>query len=127
MANPHKGEVSLQAGDTVYNLHYDIDRFCELEEFMDRGAVDVLSEMGSWSKDPTKVRMSLARTIFWIGLREHHPDINLKAAGELMVTVGGIVVVINAITEGIQRAFPMPETKDTRPQKRSRNGIGHHS
>ena len=124
MANPHKGELTFEADGTTYTLHYTHDALVELEDQLDRGIISIVSELERWTKDPELVRLSMVRAIFWAGLHDHHPEIDIKAAGELITKAGGLMVVLAMAGEGLGRAFGVPEMKGSRPPKRAKNGIG---
>lgn len=125
MANKLKGEVDLEAGGKNYALVYTHDALIELEDQLDRGIVAILKEIQEWSKDPDKIRLGMVRSLLWAGLRKHHPEIDLIAAGELIADAGGIGKVMTVVGEGMRRSFESSETKDPRPTKKQRrNGIG---
>lgn len=123
MPNPHKGDVELKAGDATYVLRYSIDAICSLESELDKGFPAIAAEMG----DPGKMRLSVVRQVLFAGLRENHPDITLKQAGELIVTAGGAIVVLGKIAEAFGAAFPEAEasgTKSPRQRANSRQQTG---
>lgn len=123
MANPHKGEIELQAGDESYVLRYSIDAICTLEDQLDKGFPAIAAEMGN----PDKMRISSVRQVLLAGLRENHPQITLKQAGELIVSAGGAVVVLGKVAEAFAAAFPETEasgTKSPRPRANGRQTTG---
>lgn len=135
MANPHRGEVSFEADGATYTLRYSANSLCELEESLGRGVIEITRELASWKDSPEKIRFGLIRAVFWAGLREHHPELDLKAAGELILAAGGAVEAMVKIGEAFGQAFPSPqndgagqvgEMKVSRPLKprRNRHGIG---
>lgn len=116
MANIHKGETELKSGDETYVLRYSIDAICSLENKLDKGLPVIALEMG----DPAKMRLSMIREILLAGLRENHPDITLKEAGELIVSAGGAVVVLGKIGEAFSASFP--EASGTKSPRKRANG-----
>lgn len=125
MANPHRGEVSFEAEGTEYTLQYSNNALVELEDRLDRGIVDISSELLSWAKDPKRIRLGTIRAVLWAGLREHHPEVDLRAAGEIITKAGGVLEITGLIGEAFSRAFPAPEKKGSRPRKRgATNGTG---
>jgi len=122
MANPHKGEIELKAGDNTFILRYSIDAICSLEDEMDKGFPAIAAEMG----DPKTMRVSSVRKVLLAGLREHHPDMTLKHAGELMLAAGGAVVVLGKVAEAFAAAFPDAEAegKKSPPQRANSRGAG---
>lgn len=126
MANPHKGQLEFEADGRRLTLHYSTNAICELEDELDRSFISISKEMAAATTEPDRIRFSTLRAILWAGLRDHHPEIDIKSAGDLMISVGGVVKAMQLISEGFSRAFPAPESKGARPPKgvRTRNGIG---
>lgn len=115
MANPHKGEVAFEAGGRNYTLRFSADALCQLEDALGRGLIDILNEIAGWFDAPEKIRFSFIRQVFWAGLRDAHPDIDVKQAGELLLAAGGAIAGLGMINKGLAQAFPTPETKGARP------------
>lgn len=125
MGNSFKGEVSFEVDGKTYTLRYSTDALVQLEDKLDRGIVDISAEMMTWGKTPSKMRLGLIRAVLWAGLQDHHPDIDIKAAGELITKAGGLAAIANLVGEGMALAFPSPETKDARPPREpARAGTG---
>jgi hypothetical protein len=118
MPNPHKGEVELKAGDVSYVLCFSIDAICSLEDDLDKGFPAIAADMA----DAAKMRVSTVRTILRAGLREHHPELTLKQAGELIVTAGGAITVLGKIAEAFTAAFPSQEASGTKSPRQRANG-----
>lgn len=125
MANPHKGEVAFEANGERYVLQFSIDAICALEAETGKGIIGLVAEF----QDPDKMSVTLARQILWAGLREHHPELSVKEAGELIPAAGGIAELIKLFGEAFSASFPQPKANGSRPQKAGspRNGIGPHS
>lgn len=119
--NPHKGEVTFNAGEATYTLRFSIDAICALEEKLGRGILDIVAEMQSWAPPPAgetaaqakarigRLRMGLVRAMFWAALRDHHPKIDMRQAGELIVPAGGMNEVVGLIGQALVLAFPAAE------------------
>ena len=114
MANPLRGSVALQAGDKAYTLSFSINALCELEEEMGQPVAKIAAGLGK----PEEMRIATVRSLVWAALRDHHPDVDLKSAGEL-ISEAGISNIMPAIGQAFQLAFPAPSgAKNTaRPQK----------
>lgn len=137
MANPHKGEVSFDVDGVTYTLHYSTNAYCELEDLLGRGFGDIAMEMQSWSpplgpdKKPLpetaevaqkrigKIKLSLMRAVFWAGLRDRHPDITVRQAGDLMSDMGGGGPVMEQVSRAMAAAMPdeAAGAGDARPRK----------
>lgn len=124
MANPLKGEISFQADGKEYVLQYSNNALVELEDRLDRGIVDISDELVRWSKEPKNLRLGTIRAVFWAGLRQYHPEVDLIEAGELITRAGGLLKAAELIGKAFERAFPAPETKGRNPRKAKVNGTG---
>lgn len=120
MANPHKGEVELKAGDRAYVLRFSIDAICHLEAATGKPFAVTASEMSN----PDKASMTLVRMLLHAGLQEHHPELSLKEAGEIIIDAGGMAVVTVKVFEAFAAAFPTPEASGTPRPPRGRAGTG---
>lgn len=130
MANPYRGQVSFDAvvdeelarlcglpvGTSTFTLRLGANAICELEEAMGKSLVEICSEFDAWAKDPKAIRLSVVRTVFWAALRDHHPDVDLRAAGELITASGGLTRTMELISQSVARAYGA-ETKGARPRK----------
>lgn len=119
MGNPHRGEVAFEVDGKNYNLRYSANAICEMEDALKMSVNSIVKKM----QDPDGMSIGIARTIFWAGLTDRHPDIDVKAAGALIDGLG-----ISGATEMIGKAFTLAfgeggkaGTKDARPP---RNGTG---
>lgn len=101
MANPHKGEVSLEAGDITYKLSFSINAICELEEKLDMAFPAIAAALN----DPEKINGRFIRTLIWASLLDHHDGVDEKTAGAITqhVPVG---MVMEKIGEAFTLAFP---------------------
>lgn len=117
MANPHKGEVELKVGEQSYTLRFSIDAICRLEASVGKGVPLLMEEMSN----AKTLTLAAVREVLHAGLHEHHPDIDLKAAGEFILSGGGMAVVMMKINEALQTAFPQAEAAESpRPPKAPR-------
>ncbi|MEY9580957.1 hypothetical protein ABIE88_008533 [Bradyrhizobium diazoefficiens] len=112
MANPHKGEVELVAGEATYTLQYSIDALCSMEAALDKNFTAIAAEMSN----PARISVSMVRQLLYSGLQERHPELTLKEAGELIPAAGGMLKVMTKVTEAIRAAFP--DAKETKPGPR---------
>lgn len=110
MANKERGQVSIDIDGKAYKLVYSTNALCELEDALNRNVNSITTEV----QDPSKVRLKTLRAMFWAGLTEHHPDIDLKAAGNLM-TIGGASAVMTKVGEAFRLAFPEADEVNGRP------------
>lgn len=97
MPNPHRGEVSLKAGEKTYTLAFTINSVCELENHLDKSLSDIVAGMG---------RVSVVRAVLWAGLRHHH-GVSIEEAGDIMHEAGA-AATSEAINEAMMLAFPQP-------------------
>lgn len=116
MPNPAKGEVALRVGETDYTLRLSINAICEAEALLDKTVNEIIASLD---------RVSTMRALLWAGLREHHKDVSLFDAGDIIGAAGADVVGAK-IGEAIKAAFPQAE-EGARPPKAARAGTGNAS
>lgn len=104
-ANPLKGEVTFEIEGEAHTLVYTIDSLCALEERLDMGVEEIGEKMG---KSP---RIAFLRAVFHAGLREYHPKVTEKQAGE-MFKVLGFERVGEMIGEAFGKAFGTAEAAE---------------
>lgn len=109
MANPHRGQVSLVAGDTTYTVSLSTNALCEIEEHFGKSVSEVAGLLGA-----DNVSMKTVRAIFWAALQDNHPDVDLKGAG-LIITEAGMPAAMDAIGKAFKIAFP--ETSGSHPRR----------
>lgn len=121
MSNPHKGDVAINAGGVEYTFRFSIDALCQLEELTGKSFMEIAKAFESGS-----VSMSVTRALVWAGLREHHPKVSVKAAGDLIVEMGGIAGVMPKVLEAFTLAFPEAKEAAENPPK-GQDGTGPNS
>ena len=95
MANLHRGEVELKAGEKVYTLVFTINSVCDLESALNKGVNEIVADMA---------RISTIRAVLWAGLQERHP-MDIKAAGAIMHEAGAATTA-EAVNRAMSLAFP---------------------
>ena len=116
MANPHKGEVEFQAEGVTYTLRFSISSIVKLEEVTGRNFPVIAQELAT----PEKISMTLVRQLFWAGLQDSHPGLDIEAAGELISEAGGMVGAMALIGEALNRSFQKEAGGRGRPRKPGR-------
>ncbi|WEX07370.1 GTA-gp10 family protein [Chelativorans sp. AA-79] len=114
MANPIRGEVTLQAGDEAFTLSFSVNAIVELEDHLDLP----VSKIANLLNDPENVRMKTVRALIWAALRDHHEHVTIIEAGKLATRVG-VAGCMEKVGRAFQLAFPdaEDEEKTSRPQK----------
>jgi len=96
VANPQRGEVSLEIGGREYVLALDLNAMCELEELLSTPEKPVSFQdvargmMGS--------RMTYVRAFFWACLRRHHKEITVSGVSDLMSAAGGLAPFLEKVS-----------------------------
>jgi len=111
MANPHRGQVALAAGDATYTLCFSANALCELEDATGQAVTQITEKFNSGGAS-----MKLVRALVWAGLQDHHPDIDLKGAGRI-ITDAGMAPTMEAVGRAFELAFPDVEEGGSRPPK----------
>lgn len=112
MSNRHKGEVSFEAEGVTYVLRFSIDALCRLEDTSGLVLSDLLEEMS----DKSRMTIRRVRQLLHAALLEHHPELDLQAAGELMLKGGGVLATMARVTEAMSAAFPEASGKPRPPE-----------
>lgn len=94
MANPLRGEVSLQLDGKTYRLKWATNAICEFEDLMGGG----LPTLG-----PMATSVKALRAMIWAALREFHPEITLKQVTEWF-DVHGIELFLDPIKKAMDLA-----------------------
>lgn len=77
MANKTKGEVTLTDTDgTSYTMRLDFNALAEFEDETGLNAIEALQNAGG-------LKVGQLRALIWCGLRQCHPDIDIKSAGRM--------------------------------------------
>ncbi|RZJ01815.1 MAG: hypothetical protein EON90_02060 [Brevundimonas sp.] len=123
MANKAKGEAGVEIGGKTYTLVFNVNALCEVEYILDKSTDRILEAL---THSPP---LNVVRALLWGGLRQHHPDLDLIAAGDLIEQMGGGGVALQKIGEALQSAFPdAPEGAETaNPRKGAAAGTGRRS
>lgn len=101
MSNPTRGTIGFDAGGKHYTLSYSVNALCEMEDRLGAGATAVAAQMA----DPSQLRIATIRTLFWAGLRDHHPDLTEAGAGGIMSEIG-IPAALEIVGKAMAAAFP---------------------
>lgn len=115
MANPHRGQVDLKVGDKIYTLSFSINAMCELEDAMG----EPIALIAAGLNNPAGVKVSTVRALVWAALLDHHPEIDVKGAGEL-VSEAGLPDVMAAVGKAFANAFPSMGGGKANPRKAAR-------
>lgn len=122
MANPHRGETSVEIGGKTYVLCYGMNACAELENHLGRSFPEIVAELQSWKENPERIRVTTVRALLWAGLRRRHSSVTLEQAGDLIDEIG-FSNVWQPVNEAFERAWPDPDEAETKGQ-RPTNGTG---
>jgi hypothetical protein len=105
MANPHRGETTLEIDGVVYRFCFTIDALCALEDGLDLSIVEISDQMRRGVP-----RLRVIRGLVWAGLMTHHPEVDEQQAGDLIMqaTVGAL---LPAIARALNLAFGSDEAE----------------
>lgn len=101
--NAVTGHAVFKCGGVDYVVRYGFEAYCAIEESMAEPLPQVLTELASG-----KPRLRLLGRVFYAGLREHHPEVTERLAGELIMQAG-IPTALKAIENAIRASFPQAE------------------
>lgn len=80
MANKFKGDISFDVNGKSYTMRFSANALCELEDATGMGINALLAQLS----DPASMRLKMVRAVLWAGLRDHHSDVTLHQAGEII-------------------------------------------
>jgi hypothetical protein len=101
MANAVRGETEFVCGGKTYNLLFSVNALCALEGQLGEG-ITKITEMLS---NPADLRLTSVRALFWAGLRDHHPEVDLTEAGVMMTEMGNLAA-IDMLGKAFALSFP---------------------
>lgn len=110
MANPHRGQVPLVAGEATYTLSMSINAMCALEDHLQRPIGEIMLEMYAVQANPGRLSMKLPRAVLWAALQDHHGEIDEAGAGNI-IGEAGVAAAMAAVTRAMTLAFPAKETR----------------
>lgn len=122
MGNPITGEVDFPVGEKTYRLRLSINEIIQVEDLLGIGIVQIANMFN----DAENLRAGSVRAVLWGALREHHPEVNLLGAGDIMGEAR-LQPTIDYVGRALQAAFPKPEADEETgnpPQTRSADGTG---
>lgn len=79
MANRFLGEITTEVDGQTYKLRLDFNAMAEFEDATGKEAFAVFAAF-----ENGKASVKDMRAILWAGLREHHPDVDMKGAGAIL-------------------------------------------
>lgn len=101
------GKTVLETPDGDYTLTFNVNTFCDLEETFEVADVNgVLAIIKGLETSPS---LRTIRSIFFVSLKQEHPEITIGAVGEIISQVG-INSAADSLMEAISDAFPEPDT-----------------
>lgn len=109
MANAERGEVDLDVGGKTFTLRLGSNALASIEETLGIDLTEIIEQFQSG-----RVKLSLLRGVLFGALREHHKDVSLFDAGDILDKVG-VATATTAIGEAFNRAFPVVEGEAENP------------
>lgn len=104
MANANRGDVELVAGIHTFTLRISMNAMCDMESVLGAKAQSIIAEFGG-GQDAS---ISTVRGVLWGAMREHHPNMTLHMAGQVLDEVG-YGPVHARIVEALMLFLPKPE------------------
>jgi hypothetical protein len=120
-ANAQKGEASISVGQRDYTLAFNINAMCEVEYILNLSTDQILRALAS------SPPLNVVRALLWGGLRQHHADVDLIGAGNLIEEMGGPGLALDGIGKALVSAFPDAKDEPANPRKGAAAGTGRRS
>ncbi|MFW2541533.1 GTA-gp10 family protein [Primorskyibacter sp. 2E107] len=106
MSNRIRGRHDFEADGKTWSLHFTANGMCELEDAVGCGVLAFLKRIEAAGED---ISFRDVRLLFWAGLQEHHPDIDLRGAGALITALGGIAQAMELTGQAVADSMPKPD------------------
>ncbi len=116
VANPHKGEVSLEIGGTSYTLKFSTNALCVAEKVSGQKISALMDDLGEGS-------LNAVRALFTAAMAKHMPNMTVEQAGDLL-DEATVPVVTAKLTEALMIAFPTAKADTANPTKPEQAGTG---
>jgi hypothetical protein len=107
MANPHKGEYRVNIEGKDYVLRFSADTVCDIEEQLKL----TIEELSQCMQDTKRLKMTLVRDLFVLGLSDKHPDLDEQARRLLFRGLGPVDAVSH-----VARAFALAFGVEGKPE-----------
>jgi len=120
-ANAVKGEASIRVSERDYMLAFNINAMCEVEYILNLSTDQILRALAS------SPPLHVVRALLWGGLRQHHSDVDLIGAGNLIEQMGGPGLALDGIGKALVSAFPDAKDEPENPRKGAAAGTGRRS
>ena len=106
MANPQRGDVTIEVLGKAYTLKIDINAICELEDLLSTPRQlttlqDVIDRMTAGS-------VRHVRAFVWAALRRHHKEMTLDDVGQFIGDAGGIDAIAEKLRTITGSTLPDP-------------------
>lgn len=98
------GEVRVEVGGEVYTLAFTPNALCDLEDATGKTVVQVGRDLDAMLLDED-MSVKMLRMLVHHALSEHHPDLDLKGAGQVMRKLG-LAEASQKVMEAFMLAFP---------------------
>lgn len=73
------GDLAITVDGKVWRLVLDMNTLIDFQSVSGRDPFEFLDDL-----DAGKVDVAALRALFWAALQEHHPEVDLRAAGRLL-------------------------------------------
>lgn len=105
MANPLRGEASIEIGSATFTLVLDANAFCNAQQALGKKLLEMVEDFQLEPDD-----LITLRALFWASLQKHHPC-HIIQAGE-MLSDAGQPQVRGVIAEVLAAAFGTGEAAE---------------
>ena len=114
------GESEIRAGERTYRLRFGMNALCALQEaFSEQKASAILKRASTKS-----MTLSDIRAFFWACLREHHAEVDLKGAGNIIDEAGGRGPAIDAMRQAMESGMPTAKPGQEKPDPNAQRASG---
>lgn len=110
MMRRDEGEASFEFEGATWRLRFDFNAMCDFQETTGKPIFATLEAMEAGGADPFDIR-----ALFWVMLRDAHPDVTLRQAGRMVTQ--GMAALQAAALSALPSADPANEGDETEKSK----------
>lgn len=104
MSSPLKGAVAFKIDEESHSLSFSAEALYRLEKQLGKS----VNEIGDLVQDSKSFNMALVRTMFWAGMLDEKPDLDLEGVGPIFRRLP-MLQAIDLVTRAFTGAFVDPD------------------
>jgi len=112
--NKHKGELAITIGEKTYTARLSSNSLCSLETVTGQDSIPLVIGFLTALSKGKGLSISHMRAILWAMLREHHSELSLQDAGNL-IDEAGVKYIGKCISDIVPLTWPKADEGSSHP------------